>query len=83
MNERSFHIQRPHCNKVVIKKRVIYAIPLTCKRRYVGQTGRCIDVRLHELASSLKVNAGGQLAAHCRQWKCEPEFDQYHYFTIC
>lgn len=58
------------------RQNVVYEIPLDCKRRYVGQTGRCIILRLQEPANSLKSNVGGYLAAHCRQCKCQPMFDE-------
>ncbi|CAN8004673.1 unnamed protein product, partial [Ixodes hexagonus] len=55
---------------------VIYNIPLTCGRCYIGQTGRCINDRAREHAANLRNLAGpGHLAAHCRTCLCEAELE--------
>lgn len=53
---------------------VVYSIPLTCKRVYVGQTGRCLNVRLREHFNSLNDHSGLHLAAHCKKCGCTPLF---------
>lgn len=53
---------------------VVYSIPLSCKRVYVGQTGRCLNVRLREHFNSLKGHSGLHLAAHCKKCGCTPLF---------
>ena len=53
---------------------VVYEIPLTCGKSYVGQTGRCTNDRLREHAQNLKTNDGAYLPTHCRACKCEPRF---------
>lgn len=43
-----------HRNKyVACVKQVVYLIPLSCGREYVGQTKRCVNVRLREHELSL------------------------------
>lgn len=61
------------------EKEVIYHIPLTCGRFYIGQTGRCINDRAREHAANLRNLAGpGHLAAHCRTCLCTAELDNLH-----
>ncbi|XP_064479317.1 uncharacterized protein LOC135392540 [Ornithodoros turicata] len=66
------------CNKkhirpfVQCKCNVIYDIPLTCGKSYVGQTGRCLNDRLREHSSSLQTHTGSNLAMHCRDCRCRP-----------
>lgn len=43
---------------------MIYEIPLSCDRCYVGQTGRCLNDRLREHAYAIKTGTGSTLAAH-------------------
>uniref|UniRef100_A0A6B0V7L1 Putative tick transposon n=1 Tax=Ixodes ricinus TaxID=34613 RepID=A0A6B0V7L1_IXORI len=53
---------------------VICNIPLTCGRRYIGQTGRCINERTREHANNLKSSTTtGHPAAHCRECTCNGE----------
>lgn len=47
--------------------RVVYNIPLTCDKVYIGRTGRCINTRLREHHASLSSNDGANLARHCRE----------------
>lgn len=48
----------------------MYKIPLSCGKYYVGQTGRCLNVRLAEHNNKVESTAiDGHLAAHCR--KCD------------
>ena len=53
---------------------VVYKIPLTCGRCYIGQTGRCLNDRLREHRAAVDAQAaGGHLADHCRRCGCAPE----------
>lgn len=56
-------------------KDVVYRIPMTCGHVYVGQTGRCINIRLREHLSSLKGRPCTHLALHCNACGCTPCFD--------
>lgn len=53
---------------------VVYNIPLSCGKCYIGQTGRCINDRAREHAASLKGTSAGHLAAHCRTCHCSAAF---------
>ena len=55
---------------------VVYKIPLSCGKEYIGQTGRCFNVRAREHFLNVKNNSGGHLADHCNKCKCTPHFDQ-------
>lgn len=59
------------CNK----KGVVYQLPMSCGRTYVGQSGRCVNVRLREHHSSLKCRPSSHLSLHCAECKCTPCFD--------
>ena len=57
---------------------VVYKIPLSCGKAYIGQTGRCLNVRLREHNSSLIGRPFTHLALHCKgcdQGSCKPAFD--------
>lgn len=56
--------------------RVVYSIPLSCGRSYVGQTGRCINDRLREHNLSLNSTVGGHLPLHCQACKCTPSLQK-------
>uniref|UniRef100_L7LW57 Tick transposon n=1 Tax=Rhipicephalus pulchellus TaxID=72859 RepID=L7LW57_RHIPC len=43
---------------------------------YVGQTGRCVNLRLIEHRRSLTGRSPSELSLHCRQCKCTPKFDE-------
>lgn len=58
---------------------VVYNIPLTCDKVYIGQTGRCINTRLREHHASLSSNDGANLARHCRECGCYPLFSNVTY----
>lgn len=45
---------------------VVYRLPLTCGKNYVGQSGRCVNERLKEHHYNVKEKRGGFLDAHCR-----------------
>ncbi|CAN8001935.1 unnamed protein product [Ixodes hexagonus] len=51
---------------VTCVKGAVYLIPFSCGRSYIGQTGRCLNIRLREHHSSLKGTAYSHLAMHCR-----------------
>uniref|UniRef100_A0A147BL58 Putative tick transposon n=1 Tax=Ixodes ricinus TaxID=34613 RepID=A0A147BL58_IXORI len=53
---------------------VVYDIPLSCGRSYVGQTGRCVNERAREHASAVKQTPSGHLAVHCARCPCTPMF---------
>lgn len=54
---------------------VIYEIPLTCEKVYVGQTGRCVNDRLREHAAAMNVSFGARLTTHCGRCGCQPIFE--------
>ncbi|CAN8020541.1 unnamed protein product, partial [Ixodes persulcatus] len=53
---------------------VVYEIPFTCGKVYVGQTGRCVNDRLREHAASLKSSPAGHFAIHVRDCQCSALF---------
>lgn len=55
---------------------VVYEIPFTCGKIYVGQTGRCINERLREHALALRSSPAGHLAIHARDCMCSAVFSQ-------
>lgn len=52
----------------------MYEIPFTCRKVYVGQSGRCVNDRLREHVLSLKSSPAGHIAIHVRNWKCSAMF---------
>lgn len=57
-------------------KHVVYAIPLSCGNEYVGQTKRCVNVRLREHELSLQGVEPRHLPVHCNSCGCRPLFDK-------
>lgn len=55
---------------------VVYKIPCSCGSVCIGQTGRCINIRLREHENSLKGGVLSHLASHCRDCGCIPSFEQ-------
>ena len=58
---------------------VVYEIPLSCGKVYVGQTGRCINQRAKEHERSLGDEAASfqNLPAHCSACRnCEPRLEK-------
>ena len=55
---------------------VVYQIPFTCGKVYIGQTGRCLNIRLREHRSSSTGTASSHLALHCRDCACTPLLDK-------
>lgn len=54
-------------------ERVVYSIPLSCEKVYIGQTGRCINDRIREHRTCLNNERGSNLAEHVRQCRCSPD----------
>ena len=66
-----------HRNKYVdCTKEVVYKLPLSCGRPYIGQTGRCLNHRLREHANRVEGGRDGNLAIHCHECGCKPLFQQ-------
>lgn len=53
---------------------VVYCVPLSCRRVYVGQTGRCVNIRLREHQSSLQGRPLTHLTMQCAECRCEAKF---------
>lgn len=71
--------EKKHVRQFVdCKSCVVYCIPLSCKKCYIGQTGRCINDRLREHSNSLKGSVGSHIAVHCHRCGCTPLFEQCH-----
>lgn len=51
---------------------VVYHIPLSCGKCYVGQTGRCVNNRLLDHKASLRGTPCSNLSLHCRECGCAP-----------
>lgn len=60
-------------NSVSCASRAIYQIPLTCRKEYIGQTGRCVSPRLREDAYSLNTSLSGKLAVRFSRCGCDPK----------
>lgn len=61
---------------VPCKKFVVYLIPFPCGYVYIGQTSRCINVRLQEHKRSLGGDTYSHVAQHVSECKCEPAFHE-------
>lgn len=64
---------------VECKRNVVYKIPFKCGKCYVGQTGRCVNVRLKEHLANLKGRQLTHLALHCARCSmnmCSPVCNQ-------
>lgn len=59
---------------------VVYRIPLSCQKVYVGQTGRCLNIRLYEHAGTMKNSTYANLPAHRKKCGCEPIFGDTEVF---
>ena len=62
---------------------VVYPVPLTCGKRYIGQTGRCLNERLKEHHYNVTRLMSGHLAIHCRDGGCNPIFEQTSVVRRC
>ena len=54
----------------------MYELPLSCGKKYIGQTGRCANDRLREHANNVRTENAGHLAVHCRNCGCVPMYSQ-------
>lgn len=64
---------------VACAQTVVYRLPLACGKVYVGQTGRCLNIRLREHHSSLLGRPYTHLALHCKECQvegCKPLFEK-------
>ena len=55
---------------------VVYEIPLSCGRCYIGQTGRCFNERAREHSLAVRSHTGGHLDLHCRRCGCSPNLKE-------
>lgn len=61
-----------HCDHFfTCAERVVYSLPLSCGKRYLGQTGW-----LREHAYNLSSVISGRLRIHCRDCRWAPEFQR-------
>ncbi|CAN7996104.1 unnamed protein product [Ixodes hexagonus] len=51
---------------VTCSEGVVYQIPLSCGKKYIGQTGRCLNVRLREHHQKVNGVRDGHLSCHCQ-----------------
>lgn len=54
---------------------VVYFVPLSCVREYVGQTGTCLNDRLREHFYNTHRVVAGHLGIHCRDCGCIAHFE--------
>lgn len=55
---------------------VVYKLHLSCKKAYVGQTGRYLNTRLREHCNKVQKDKDGSLAIYCQEYDdCEPLYD--------
>ena len=55
---------------------VVYCLPMSCRKMYIGQTGRCVNTRLSEHKRSLTNNAYSHIRRHCLDFGCKPLFSE-------
>ena len=68
---------KKHRNKFTdCQSQVVYEIPLSCGRKYIGQTGRSFNDRAREHRLNVQNKSGGHLADHCRRCGCAPDFQR-------
>jgi len=67
--------QSTHTAYVQCQKGVVYALPLSCGKLYVGQSGRCINMRVTEHIRGLSkgTSEGKNLNKHVEECGCHPE----------
>lgn len=64
-----------HVNQFVnCTEGVVYSVPLSCGKTYVGLTGRCLNERLKEHNYNVHKAISGHLGVHCRDCGCAPIF---------
>lgn len=60
---------------------VVYSVPLSCGKIYIGQTGGCINERLRQHRATLSSGTGSNLALHTKSCQdCVPKF--HHAVTV-
>ena len=61
-----------------LKQDVVYNIPLSCQKVYIGETGRCLKTRMAEHRNALRNASFGRsgVADHCVQCGCIPNFEE-------
>ena len=61
---------------------IVYEIPLSCGRVYIGQTGQCFNDRARQHKNNVKNGYGSHLASHCKKCACTPKFGQTSFLTF-
>uniref|UniRef100_A0A131Z346 Tick transposon n=1 Tax=Rhipicephalus appendiculatus TaxID=34631 RepID=A0A131Z346_RHIAP len=54
---------------------VVYEVPLSCGRVYIGQTGQCVNDRTREHDLAIKNNLLAYLSVHSSACGCQAKFD--------
>lgn len=65
--------KKPQNRFVDCTEKVVYSIPLSCGKQYVGQTGRCLDDRLRKHCYDVNWVASRHLSIHCGDCRCDAE----------
>lgn len=55
---------------------VVFALPLTCGKKYIGQTGWHMYIRMQEHANNVRKGDTGNLSLPCQNCECMPQFSQ-------
>lgn len=67
--------KRVQCSKKHVTQytqpNVVYKIPLTCGRVYIGQTGRRFNERARQHRLAVRNESGGHLAVQCTRCGCD------------
>lgn len=50
-------------------------LPFPCDHAYIGQTGRCVNIRLSEQKRSLETSICPHVARYCSEHGCVPVFE--------
>lgn len=56
----------------VLRRCLIRNFSLSFGKKYVGQTGRCVNVQLREHYQKVNGVQGGHLLCHCHDCRCKP-----------
>lgn len=67
---------------VLCTRHVVYHVPLSCRKAYISQTGRCLNNHLGEPKASFPANDCAHPPSHCRQCRCTPAFDNTRIFRL-
>lgn len=66
-----------HRSKVVdCATRVVYGLPFSCDAIYIGQTGRCVNLRLSKPEANCSTNALPHVVAHCKECGCVSQYEK-------